>query len=318
MNNEKVMTVERLVLYAKKYWWILVLSFLIGLFGMFVSVKSNNSQPQKEVSYVQNYLPEIIDDEKVVSLSLVAGNCKSLLEVTEVQESINSYLDDHGGEAILDWSTIEVESVTNSNFFTITIAQDKETAEMQIQAITDILNDNLSEYEQNLLVVRVGGLQENTRIISAGQSIYLKDVLIFFISVAVGVFVVYILALFGKTIADPREVRMLLGQRERVCINKKNISLFTEWLKSLDDNRNNIFIMGKGTGEISGVINNCGNDNYRLEPIDKYGDVISGDNDSDIYLIIRRMNTSTLEIENIAKISEMYNANIDGWVYIKI
>lgn len=318
MNNEKVMTVERLVLYAKKYWWILVLSFLIGLFGMFVSVKSNNLQPQKEVSYVQNYLPEIIDDEKVVSLSLVAGNCKSLLEVTEVQESINSYLDDHGGEAILDWSTIEVESVTNSNFFTITIAQDKETAEMQIQAITDILNDNLSEYEQNLLVVRVGGLQENTRIISAGQSIYLKDVLIFFISVAVGVFVVYILALFGKTIADPREVRMLLGQRERVCINKKNISLFTEWLKSLDDNRNNIFIMGKGTGEISGVINNCGNDNYRLEPIDKYGDVISGDNDSDIYLIIRRMNTSTLEIENIAKISEMYNANIDGWVYIKI
>lgn len=318
MNNEKVMTVERLVLYAKKYWWILVLSFLIGLFGMFVSVKSNNSQPQKEVSYVQNYLPEIIDDEKVVSLSLVAGNCKSLLEVTEVQESINSYLDDHGGEAILDWSTIEVESVTNSNFFTITIAQDKETAEMQIQAITDILNDNLSEYEQNLLVVRVGGLQENTRIISAGQSIYLKDVLIFFISVAVGVFVVYILALFGKTIADPREVRMLLGQRERVCINKKNISLFTEWLKSLDDNRNNIFIMGKGTGEISGVINNCGNDNYRLEPIDKYGDAISGDNDSDIYLIIRRMNTSTLEIENIAKISEMYNANIDGWVYIKI
>lgn len=318
MNNEKVMTVERLVLYAKKYWWILVLSFLIGLFGMFVSVKSNNSQPQKEVSYVQNYLPEIIDDEKVASLSLVAGNCKSLLEVTEVQESINSYLDDHGGEAILDWSTIEVESVTNSNFFTITIAQDKETAEMQIQAITDILNDNLSEYEQNLLVVRVGGLQENTRIISAGQSIYLKDVLIFFISVAVGVFVVYILALFGKTIADPREVRMLLGQRERVCINKKNISLFTEWLKSLDDNRNNIFIMGKGTGEISGVINNCGNDNYRLEPIDKYGDVISGDNDSDIYLIIRRMNTSTLEIENIAKISEMYNANIDGWVYIKI
>ena len=318
MNNEKVMTVERLVLYAKKYWGILVLSFLIGLFGMFLSVKSNNSQPQKEVSYVQNYLPEIIDDEKVVSLSLAAGNCKSLLEVTEVQESINAYLDDHGGEAISDWSTIEVESVTNSNFFTITIAQDKETAEMQIQAITDILNDNLSEYEQNLLVVRVGGLQENTRIISAGQSIYLKDVLIFFISVAVGVFVVYILALFGKTIADPREVRMLLGQRERVCINKKNISLFTEWLKSLDDNRNNIFIMGKGTGEISGVINNCGNDNYRLEPIDKYGDVISGDNDSDIYLIIRRMNTSTLEIENIAKISEMYNANIDGWVYIKI
>ena len=318
MNNEKVMTVERLVLYAKKYWGILVLSFLIGLFGMFLSVKSNNSQPQKEVSYVQNYLPEIIDDEKVVSLSLAAGNCKSLLEVTEVQESINSYLDDHGGEAILDWSTIEVESVTNSNFFTITIAQDKETAEMQIQAITDILNDNLSEYEQNLLVVRVGGLQENTRIISAGQSIYLKDVLIFFISVVVGVFVVYILALFGKTIADPREVRMLLGQRERVCINKKNISLFTEWLKSLDDNRNNIFVMGKGTEQISDIINNCGNGNYRLEPIDKYGDVISSDNDSDIYLIIRRMNTSTLEIENIAKISEMYNANIDGWVYIKI
>ncbi|MDM8125953.1 hypothetical protein [Mediterraneibacter glycyrrhizinilyticus] len=318
MNNEKVMTVERLVLYAKKYWWILVLSFLIGLFGMFLSVKSNNSQPQKEVSYVQNYLPEIIDDEKVVSLSLAAGNCKSLLEVTEVQESINAYLDDHGGEAISDWSTIEVESVTNSNFFTITIAQDKETAEMQIQAITDILNDNLSEYEQNLLVVRVGGLQENTRIISAGQSIYLKDVLIFFISVVVGVFVVYILALFGKTIADPREVRMLLGQIERVCINKKNISLFTEWLKSLDDNRNNIFVMGKGTEQISDIINNCGNGNYRLEPIDKYGDVISSDNDSDIYLIIRRMNTSTLEIENIAKISEMYNANIDGWVYIKI
>lgn len=318
MNNEKVMTVERLVLYAKKYWGILVLSFLIGLFGMFLSVKSNNSQPQKEVSYVQNYLPEIIDDEKVVSLSLAAGNCKSLLEVTEVQESINAYLDDHGGEAISDWSTIEVESVTNSNFFTITIAQDKETAEMQIQAITDILNDNLSEYEQNLLVVRVGGLQENTRIISAGQSIYLKDVLIFFISVVVGVFVVYILALFGKTIADPREVRMLLGQRERVCINKKNISLFTEWLKSLDDNRNNIFVMGKGTEQISDIINNCGNGNYRLEPIDKYGDVISSDNDSDIYLIIRRMNTSTLEIENIAKISEMYNANIDGWVYIKI
>lgn len=318
MNNEKVMTVERLVLYAKKYWGILVLSFLIGLFGMFLSVKSNNSQPQKEVSYVQNYLPEIIDDQKVVSLSLAAGNCKSLLEVTEVQESINAYLDDHGGEAISDWSTIEVESVTNSNFFTITIAQDKETAEMQIQAITDILNDNLSEYEQNLLVVRVGGLQENTRIISAGQSIYLKDVLIFFISVVVGVFVVYILALFGKTIADPREVRMLLGQRERVCINKKNISLFTEWLKSLDDNRNNIFVMGKGTEQISDIINNCGNGNYRLEPIDKYGDVISSDNDSDIYLIIRRMNTSTLEIENIAKISEMYNANIDGWVYIKI
>ena len=318
MNNEKVMTVERLVLYAKQYWGILVLSFLIGLFGMFLSVKSNNSQPQKEVSYVQNYLPEIIDDEKVVSLSLAAGNCKSLLEVTEVQESINAYLDDHGGEAISDWSTIEVESVTNSNFFTITIAQDKETAEMQIQAITDILNDNLSEYEQNLLVVRVGGLQENTRIISAGQSIYLKDVLIFFISVVVGVFVVYILALFGKTIADPREVRMLLGQRERVCINKKNISLFTEWLKSLDDNRNNIFVMGKGTEQISDIINNCGNGNYRLEPIDKYGDVISSDNDSDIYLIIRRMNTSTLEIENIAKISEMYNANIDGWVYIKI
>ena len=282
MNNEKVMTVERLVLYAKKYWGILVLSFLIGLFGMFLSVKSNNSQPQKEVSYVQNYLPEIIDDEKVVSLSLAAGNCKSLLEVTEVQESINAYLDDHGGEAISDWSTIEVESVTNSNFFTITIAQDKETAEMQIQAITDILNDNLSEYEQNLLVVRVGGLQENTRIISAGQSIYLKDVLIFFISVVVGVFVVYILALFGKTIADPREVRMLLGQRERVCINKKNISLFTEWLKSLDDNRNNIFVMGKGTEQISDIINNCGNGNYRLEPIDKYGDVISSDNDSDI------------------------------------
>ena len=76
--------------------------------------------------------------------------------------------------------------------------------------------------------------------------------------------------------------------------------------------------MGKGTEQISDIINNCGNGNYRLEPIDKYGDVISSDNDSDIYLIIRRMNTSTLEIENIAKISEMYNANIDGWVYIKI
>lgn len=319
MKNEKVMTIEKFLLYVKKYWWILAISFLLGVAGMLFSMSNNSIQQKQEKIYTQDFLPEIIDNEKMVSISYVAGNCKVLLNLPDIQEEINSILEQSGNDPITTWSKVEVDNVENSNFFSVTITQDKENAEKQIQVITDVLNENLLRYDQNISITRVGDLQEFMQITSSGQRIYLKDVLVLFGFVCLGLFIIYMIALFGNLVVDLNELRALFGEEEKLCIkNKKNIWMFSQWINSLDSNKNTHFIMGKGTEQFSELINSYRDSNFQTESLDKYREVINNIKKDNVFYVIRRMDTNISDLENVIKINEMYQVKIDGWVYIKI
>ena len=317
MNTEVFFSAEKVKGYLKKYWWILGICVLAGAVCFGISVWGNKTVQEQRISYDQKVFPVIIDDEKAVSISLISGNCKTLLGIEDVQDEINNYLKNQGDDIISDWATVETSTVEDSLFFAIKIKQKEKIAERQTQAIVAVLNDYLIKYKQNVELVKVGGLQQNKETVISGQSIYLKDVLILFGSFAIGLFIIYLFMLFGKRVSDPYNLEVLLQPGNILLIDKKRTFLISEWIGSLETNESTLFLMGKGTEEIERVICSLKNENYSMVAFDQYGECLRKKEFSKKYLIVHSMKDYLYDIENIVKINKMYHTSVDGCVYIK-
>lgn len=319
MSGEIVMTKERIIAYIRKYWWIVIISFLLGLFCFFLSINNNGNQIQEHVSYEQNIIPVILEDEKPTSITLVRGNCRQLISLEETQEEINDCILSQGGTSISDWSTIEIVNVDDSLIFALSIEQDDiEVAEKQADAIISVLNSKLLQYEQNVELNPIDKLQESKMIIGDEQNVYLKDVLLLFGFFAAGLIIVYLFALFGNVVCDVADVEQILDRSALLSVNKKNFSLMGEWLTSLDQQETTIFLLGNETENVSNEILSQNNKNFIVVPWEQCGEQMRKNPVSKKYLVVHYMKDRISDIEKTEKISKLNDVDLDGWIFVKV
>lgn len=318
MNEEAIITKETVAAYIKKYWWIIAISFFIGVLCFLLLVRRNDGEIQENISYEQDIIPVILEDEKPVSITLIRGNCQRFLGLEEIQEEINSFIISQEGIGIADWSTIKVENVDDSLVFTLSIMQDDKTvAEKQADAIVNILNNKLLQYKQNVELQQINRLQEKRVRVSDGQSIYLQDVLMVFAFLAAGMLIVYMFALFGNKVSNVVSVEKLLHNKASLNVNKKEFSLVSEWLNSLDQQKTTLFVMGTGSETVLHEISSHGNKKFIPVSFGQYGNELRKNPDSKKYLVVYCMKDRIPDIQRILKISQMYNVKLDGYIYIK-
>ncbi len=318
MNKENYMTGRKMKVYLVKYWWVIALFLGLSIIGLFLGINRNiNKEVSTITIYEQIFSPTIVDEEKANSLSLVSGNSTVLLNIPEVQEEINLELKNKEKAEIKNWDLVNLTTIENSSFVKLTINEEQDV-EYQIETIIENINEKLLEYDQNIKLVSISEIKKNILEKEQFKGIYLKDIVSFCMIIFVGIIIVYLLALFGNKVADIDEVQQIMGGKPGLCIEKRKDNLFDEWLQSINQDVETIFLIDDGAEFVEKAIKENGNENFQVYSLADYkGTNVKRYLGKNKYVFIQEMKTNLTEIEKINKINEMYGERLAGWVYIK-
>lgn len=317
MNEKVIITKSKIILYCKRFWWIMAVSFLAGLIFFFLGVQNNLKTQERPPAYVQNCLPvQTSEQNQIGSLSVISGNCSVLISAREVQTEINAILERQNIEKIENWSAVTIDNIINSNFFTITVSQKENIAGEQIEAIVQVLNRKMQEYDQGIEILTIG--EPVISVTEEEQSvILLKDILGVLAGIVLGCFIVYMIMILDNHIADREEMEEIFPDCEDLCIGKTNRKLFADWLEKLSKSEVPVYIFGDNIKEIEDEIAGLKKQNIILKPVSEYKKAVCNHEERKRYIIVKEMETQIKTLDQIREWNKLYNVRINGWVYIK-
>ena len=323
MEKEWFITKEKISVYLKKFWWIIVVFSVVGiiLFGMGIYQKQYATK-ENIMEYTQTLFPQIKDDsiEKTTSVVAVSDNCTMLLQMSDIQGEINNELKRQGLREIEQWSSIEFAPKLNSSFLSITInsIEQVDKIEKEITVVLDILNRQMEKYSPNIYLVKVGDIQTVMIETATKTAVELLDIIVLLACICVGIFIVYLIMIFDSHVSGTKDLEIILGMKPEICICPKEIEIFDAWVLAKKDVSDILFVLGEGTENVENRVNGIEENIYCVKTQEKnYGEIIHNRINSKKYLIVKALTTKQSEIDKIMQINQICKTGFDGWVYIK-
>lgn len=319
MIEELIITRDKLVTYLKKFWWLLLLCFIIGGIVLGIGVYSSGNSSEKTISYEQEIIPVKVNKNSMqnITISNIVGNCTTFLNVEEVQKEINDLLESQDEVAITDWEGISLEVLGNSSLFGIKIMGEQAVVKAQIDAIVTVLNEKMEHYGQEVELVMVGDLKNYVEV-EQNRAVLLKDIVIFLAIILCGLICIYLLMVFDRHISSPSEINAVLGKEAILQISINDIKLLEEWCKILNKKERTVLLFGDGTEKVQKKLETLRMNNIHITTFEKYGETLIKEAAVKIYLVIKSMETEKGELNTILQLNKLYDKQFDGWVYLKL
>ncbi len=273
---------EKIKANVKKYKWIIIISVFIGIclfcLGCYFNINNSNSE---DVYIYQNKLVLISErpnsyyiEDFIVILS--SDNFKKTIEESMRNASYNIEKADEGSSIIV---TVTADSKDNA-----------------IDFYENLLREGKSFY--NTYFPDVNIIEIENRFIQSAQSIVqMKDLILFFFPIFVGIFLIYLRMLFDNNIYSKSEIEEILKLPVYECNHIDCIHILNSRIIET-------VILGKNINRFEDL----------KMPQLYMDDFLKGKNDveGNVCFVVRKDYISNIELNELAKIIELRNLSSTG------
>lgn len=302
MDNEVVFSWKRVKVYLKMYWWIIAVTFILGLIMMIIGIKNNMSANQIDESITVHktiYLLSLEENPGTLSTASVIGDYLTVLNTKEFSQEIESKLQTEEIKQKKELFKITAARIDNSNCFTIDIEMDsKDDAKKAAEIVAETLKNSLEMYQDK---VEIYNIDENINKLSSDTdtTFMLKDLMVFIGMIILGIIILYVILILDKRVASADELLYLIKSEDITILRKKTDCLKVKAI--LDDEQDNkiAIIMGKQTEQI---INDISNTSVELVSIVEIEKLLEQKSTKAVYLAVKSLKVSRAEIEKVKEI----------------
>ncbi len=244
-NRTASLSKKRIIVYLKRYWWILAISILVGAISVVYNVR-NNITERKEIVINAVYESQLIvslNNNNLTTASVI-GDCEMLLKTEALKNKINSILLDEDCETLKELTNVTLVRGNASNGFKLIVREENEKLCVKIsEEIITYLDEQIAQYHSG---VRFGVIEGKT-ITEISQTeepslIGLKDILLCIMLVAVACLIVYILMVTGKEILAIEEADSIVQSNRKVLIRKDGDTEVLSWLQQEMKRLKNVYV----------------------------------------------------------------------------
>ena len=231
-NKTMLVSKKRICFYLKRYWWIFVVAFLIGIFALGFSISNRRQDAENRgnnVIYENKVLVTVGKDEKT-SPSAVMSDCQVLLQTKDFEEQLNAGLNKKTKDEFL--VKVELEPVTASDFCTLIVsANTKDIAEKTANIALEFLQERVTKYYPDSNLNKVEYNWKDANVDTQDNSIIqFRELLLFAFPIILAVFVVYFIMIMGKEIMTVGEANAILGAKKEISFRENEGIYERAWI----------------------------------------------------------------------------------------